>query len=111
MLNRIEKGKKKKRITCSSEYKLNGSKFSRRVPENKTGSCGIIVRFDLKSSRPRTEILTPSILISPLTDSTILNKARVNEDFPAPVRPTTPIFSVEFTTQLICLRTKSSPFR
>ena len=42
------------------------------------------------------EMSVSSILILPPDDSTILHKERHMEDFPAPVQPTTPIFSYGF---------------
>ena len=54
-------------------------------------TCGIIASLDLKSCNPIFEISSSSIKILPDADSIIRNRARVNEDFPAPVLPTTPI--------------------
>ena len=53
-------------------------------------TCGIIVNFDLRSWRPIEEALTSSMTIFPAAASIILNKAKVKDDFPAPVRPTIP---------------------
>ncbi len=39
------------------------------------------------------------------------NRAKVNDDFPAPVRPTTPTLSPGFTSNDILLRTSSKPSR
>jgi len=68
-----------------------GSKFDLIVPVNNNGSCGIIPIFDRKSSRPIFEILIPSMTMFPSSDSTSLNNADINEDLPAPVRPTIPV--------------------
>ena len=54
-------------------------------------TCGIIVSLDLRSWSPISEILIPSMVISPPAASSSRNKQRVIEDFPAPVRPTIPI--------------------
>mmetsp|Transcript_22637 Transcript_22637/g.34825 ORF Transcript_22637/g.34825 Transcript_22637/m.34825 type:complete len:202 (+) Transcript_22637:1058-1663(+) len=70
-----------------------GSKQSRTVPANSTGSCGIIA---IPFCRPRTsaspsvERSIPSSNILPPSISTRRNSAAVNEVLPAPVRPTTP---------------------
>lgn len=53
-------------------------------------TCGIIVSFDLKLCKPIFVISMSSIKMVPETGSIILNKERVMEDFPAPVRPMTP---------------------
>lgn len=45
---------------------------------------------DRRSSRPRTEISTPSIRTLPPASSTNLNNATPREDLPEPVLPTTP---------------------
>lgn len=41
---------------------------------------------------PILDISTPSTKIDPSAASTIRNKLRVKEDFPAPVRPTIPTY-------------------
>lgn len=50
-----------------------------------------MVIFDLRSCRPIVDISIPSIRILPCAFSIILNRPIVNDDFPAPVRPTIPI--------------------
>lgn len=45
---------------------------------------------DLKSCRPISAMLTPSIVMLPSAASIKRNSESDNEDFPAPVRPTTP---------------------
>lgn len=47
--------------------------------------------FDLRSCRPMSSIFIPSITICPLDFSIRRKIDRVKDDFPAPVRPTTPI--------------------
>ena len=74
----------------SSENSSNGSKFRLRVPENKTGSWGIIEMCLLKVSNATDSVSNPSISIIP-SISANLNIADIREDFPAPVRPTIPI--------------------
>jgi hypothetical protein len=53
----------------------------------------MIAIFDLRSYSPSLDISILSIKIFPLESSTILNKACMMDDLPAPVRPTIPIFS------------------
>ena len=53
-------------------------------------TCGIIVSLDRRSCSPIVPISTLSMMILPIAGSIILNKAKVREDFPAPVRPTIP---------------------
>lgn len=55
----------------------------------------MIVIDSLNYLRDKVEISTPSIINYPSKDSKILNKLKVTDDFPAPVLPTTPIFSLE----------------
>jgi len=52
-------------------------------------------------------ISTPSTSILPAVSSMILVKARVIVLFPAPVLPTTPIFSPPFISKVSFLRTSS----
>lgn len=54
----------------------------------------IIVMFDLNYKRFRDDMSTSSISIIPSTVSIILKRLRVSVDFPAPVLPTIPIFSI-----------------
>lgn len=94
-----------------SSCTCRGSRLSRRVPSNMAGSWGIMARRPRRSDSPIVEISRPSILqktseiakttksgscshlMLPPAASMIRKSARVNELFPAPVRPTTPIFS------------------
>lgn len=46
-----------------SFFSPNGSKLNRSFPENKTGSCGMIETFVLKSCNPNDPMSTPSIKI------------------------------------------------
>ena len=52
----------------------------------------MMVSRDLRSLNPYVVISTPSINMDPLTASIIRNNDIVNDDFPAPVRPTTPTY-------------------
>jgi len=56
-------------------------------------TCGIIVRRLRNVCNPILDMSTPSTRIDPSAASTIRNKLRVKEDFPAPVRPTIPTYS------------------
>jgi hypothetical protein len=58
--------------TSSSLCLSNGSKFIRSDPENRTASCGIIVSRERNVCRPKLDIFTPSIRISPSAASIIL---------------------------------------
>ncbi len=53
-------------------------------------TCGRMVSLLRSWCSPSCEMSTPSIKMWPWADSMILNRARVREDFPAPVRPTIP---------------------
>lgn len=77
----------------SSETLESGSRLNQIVPLNRTGIWGMIVILSLKSDSPSFEISAPSILILPPHPSIIRQSARQRVDFPAPVLPTTPIFS------------------
>ena len=66
-----------------------------------------MVILSLKSDNPSFEISAPSILILPPHPSMILQSARQSVDFPAPVHPTTPIFSPGFIFKLSPQRTSS----
>lgn len=79
--------------TCSSVNLLRGSTFSRMVPSNNVESCMIIVMDSRSCFRLSDATSTPSIMILPFMASNTLNIVSVSVDFPAPVRPTTPIFS------------------
>lgn len=62
---------------------------------------------DLRSSKLSFAISLPSIRISPLNDSRILNKDIIIVDFPLPVLPTTPILSPAAKITFNPLRTGS----
>lgn len=67
------------------------------VALNITESCNIIVIDSLNYLSDKVDISTPSINNYPSNDSKILNRLKVIDDLPAPVLPTTPIFSLELT--------------
>jgi hypothetical protein len=71
----------------------SGSKLNLSVPVNIVGSYGITVILALNSFKSKSLILTPSTNILPSTISTILLNDKQIVLFPAPVLPTTPIFS------------------
>lgn len=70
---------------------------------------GIMVSLDLRVWRPSLDMSKPSINMDPPAASIILNRLRVSDDFPAPVRPTTPTFSLPVMENVIPLRTQSNP--
>lgn len=86
---RLECSKADQRDASSKESV--GSRLNLKDPEKSTGSCGMTVIFWRRSWRPMVEISTSSRIICPPAASTIRNRERAREDFPAPVRPTTPI--------------------
>lgn len=55
-------------------------------------TCGMIVSLFLRSCRPIEEISTLSMRMRPPAASIIRNRQLVKLDFPAPVRPTMPIW-------------------
>ena len=57
----------------------------------------MMVRADLSADKPKWAMLMPSMLMDPLAPSIIRKSDNVNDDFPAPVRPTIPTFSVGST--------------
>lgn len=76
------------KCTCSStshnsesRNELNGSKLTRSVPVNKTGSCGIIDMCDRKTCSPRFSMSNPSIRIDPV-GSAMRKRAEIKELFP-----------------------------
>lgn len=79
------------RHSAWSECSSNGSRFDRIVPENKTGSCGIIENFDRKSCSSNSWISTPSMMILPSFRAN-RNNAFINDDFPEPVLPIMPTY-------------------
>lgn len=90
----------------SSENSFNGSIFSLSVPSIKNGSCGIIYKFFRRCFNPISLIFNPSIKIYPsLLISNILLRAFNRVDFPDPVLPTTPIFSLSLILKETCFNT------
>lgn len=66
-------------------------KYLLNVPENKTGSCGMIVIRDRKSFKLMVDVSMSSIMIFPSIWAK-RKRAPTRELFPAPVRPTIPKF-------------------
>ena len=64
----------------------------RSVSELDRYTCGMMVNLVLRSCRPMSDTLTPSMTIRPSAASMIRKSASVKDDFPAPVRPTTPTY-------------------
>lgn len=75
--------------SLSSGKLWKGSRLSRSVAENKTGSCGIMEIQLRKYGRPSFDVSILSILILPSRCAS-LNNADMSDDLPAPVRPTIP---------------------
>ena len=67
----------------------------------------MIVILERNSCNPRDAISTPSMRIEPSAASIIRNRAKVKDDFPAPVLPTIPTFFPPATSKDTLLRTKS----
>jgi len=76
-----------------SSAAFSGSRLNLRVPENIVGSYGITVILLRTSSSGSFWISIPSMNIYPSKISTIRDIERQIVDLPAPVLPTTPIFS------------------
>mmetsp|Transcript_3585 Transcript_3585/g.13058 ORF Transcript_3585/g.13058 Transcript_3585/m.13058 type:complete len:246 (-) Transcript_3585:1156-1893(-) len=91
--------------TRSSSNSSNGSRLYRTVPVNSTGSCGIMPILERRSFRPMLAMSTPSMTILPAAASTMRNRPTISELLPAPVRPTTPIFSCAPISHVIDLST------
>jgi hypothetical protein len=60
---------------------------------------------------PISEIGIESIVIEPETGSTSLNRDKARVDFPAPVRPTIPIFSSGFIDRFMFFKAGSNSDR
>ena len=69
----------------------------------------MIVRASLSLFNPMCAMLNPSMQIEPWVASIILNRAKVKDDFPAPVRPTMPTFCSGLMEKDTPRRTKSIP--
>mmetsp|Transcript_24023 Transcript_24023/g.51586 ORF Transcript_24023/g.51586 Transcript_24023/m.51586 type:complete len:260 (-) Transcript_24023:881-1660(-) len=95
-------------ISASSLVSLKGSRLLRTVPEKMTGSWGTSESLLRRSCSGAVWISTPSILMEPLSSSTILYRVIIMVDLPQPVRPHTPIFSPPSTVKLRLLSTWGS---
>ena len=80
------------------------SKFSRTVPVNRNGSCGIIERRDLRTLIGTCAMSVPSMKMFPSSISCSRNRADRTEVFPAPVRSQIPIFSPPSIDRESCSR-------
>lgn len=79
--------------SCSSLCTLKGSKLLRTVSEKRNGCWGMMDIFERNSCKPSWLNSNPSILICPCIPSgNRRNRVDINDDLPAPVLPTTPIF-------------------
>ena len=85
----------------------SGSILNLRVPVNRTGSYGITVIRFLSSWIGTSAMSMPSSIILPENNSTILEIEMAMVLFPAPVLPTTPIFSPALTSKVRSCRTSS----
>mmetsp|Transcript_25960 Transcript_25960/g.77538 ORF Transcript_25960/g.77538 Transcript_25960/m.77538 type:complete len:237 (-) Transcript_25960:1589-2299(-) len=77
----------------SSATAPKGSRFLRRSPEKRMGSCGTMVTLLRSSARPQAAMSTSPSRMRPLSRPTIRSSAPMMVDFPEPVRPTMPTFS------------------
>ena len=64
-------------------------------------TCGMMVSLERRSCNPMSAMSSPSMIIFPWVASMMRNKARVREDFPAPVRPTMPIWESNRETKIL----------
>ena len=96
-------------MISKSVLNFNGSTFSLIVPLNKVESYIIIVIDSLTYYKESVEISIPSIQIVPDAASNILSKVKVIVDLPAPVLPTTPIFSFYYILTETFYNAKGSP--
>ena len=112
-------------------FSPKGSMFERIVPLNKTASCGMMDSAPRRSDSPRVEISTaingesqreimlsvaqnhlrPSILMDPERSSTSLYRVLIIVLLPAPVLPTTAIFSALPMSKVKSLSTAGSSGR
>jgi hypothetical protein len=69
-----------------------GMAFKRTEPGKRTGSCGMIFRWDRKVEHGMDELGVPSMVMLPEERSRRRKRARMRDDFPLPVRPHTAIF-------------------
>mmetsp|Transcript_3292 Transcript_3292/g.10314 ORF Transcript_3292/g.10314 Transcript_3292/m.10314 type:complete len:293 (+) Transcript_3292:286-1164(+) len=95
---------------CSSVCSSNGSRLRRSVVLNSTGSCGTMAMRERRSCRPMAEMSSPSMNTERAPGSTRRQMATMRLLLPAPVRPTTPIFSPARTSKVSPLST-SGPSR
>jgi hypothetical protein len=71
------------------QYNSNNNEYN----NNNNSTCGIIVIRERRSCRPMSAIFMPSISMHPPAASRMRNSDSAIDDFPAPVRPTIPIYN------------------
>lgn len=86
---------------------FSGSRLNLKEPVKRVGSYGMTVTLFLSSMSGTLEMSTPSINMVPEKSSIILLRASPTVVFPAPVLPTIPTFSPDFTSKERFLRAKS----
>mmetsp|Transcript_29430 Transcript_29430/g.77127 ORF Transcript_29430/g.77127 Transcript_29430/m.77127 type:complete len:231 (-) Transcript_29430:3396-4088(-) len=75
--------------TSASVHSWKGSRFFLTDPAKRAGSCGMSVKARRRSRRGSEQDGTPSTRIVPEVGA-MRSSAAIRDDFPAPVRPTTP---------------------
>ena len=70
------------------------------VPENRTGSCGMMVMRDRSLVSPSSPMFSPSMWMAPPADSMMRKSASVSEDFPAPVLHKSSIPRLRYLTEI-----------
>ena len=78
-------------------HRLNGSRWYRTVSPNNTDCCEMTLRLDRRWQRLIRLMSTSSIRISPCKHERLTDLKRPcrRDDFPAPIRPMIPIFSLQ----------------
>jgi len=61
-----------------------------------------MVNLERTSCSPSVEMLTPSMYIAPPAPSMSRNRAKVKDDFPAPVLPTIPTYKYRLHVHSSC---------
>ena len=75
---------------------------------NNTGSWGITAMAERRWNKLIFERSIPSTVIEPSSSSESLSNAVINELFPAPVLPTTPIFEPDLISKVIFFNTRGA---
>mmetsp|Transcript_6912 Transcript_6912/g.24943 ORF Transcript_6912/g.24943 Transcript_6912/m.24943 type:complete len:370 (+) Transcript_6912:1295-2404(+) len=92
-------------ISASPSVSLKGSRLLLTVPEKMTGSWGTSESLLLRSGSAVVAMSTSSMVMLPLSSSTILYSVIIMVDLPQPVLPHTPIFSPPPTVKVRPLST------